>query len=142
MSVKFIKGGWGDEEAYCVLRVALGAGVSPGDWTRSDLTGLWLRRIPLAGGLLHSRSVGLTAFAIRKSFSQLPKLLKSQAAQVDYYEYYTNLRYLCYLCSKFENGRGRSVRCQILFAQRVPAVRFAVAFLSTYAGWIFCLKLK
>ena len=28
-------------------------------------------------GLLHSRSVGLTAFAVRKSFSQLPKLLKS-----------------------------------------------------------------
>jgi hypothetical protein len=43
---------------------------------------------PFAGGLLHSRSVGLTAFAIRKSFSQLPKLLKSLAAQVDNHENY------------------------------------------------------
>ncbi len=38
---------------------------------------------PFAGGLLHSRSVGLMAFACGESFSQLPKLLKSQAAQVD-----------------------------------------------------------
>jgi hypothetical protein len=29
-------------------------------------------------GLLRSRSVGLTAFAVRESFSQLPKLLKSR----------------------------------------------------------------
>ena len=47
---------------------------SPGD--------LWLRHILFAGGLLRSRSVGLTAFAGAKSFSQLPKLLKSQAAQM------------------------------------------------------------
>src|SRR5215469_10185503 len=32
--------------------------------------------------LLHSRSVGLAAFAIRKSFSQLPKFLKSQEKEV------------------------------------------------------------
>jgi hypothetical protein len=33
-------------------------------------------------GSFTPRSVGLTAFAVRESFSQLPKLLKSQAAQV------------------------------------------------------------
>src|SRR5579862_9911269 len=37
---------------------------------------------PFGGGLLHSRSVGLTAFAWGESFSPLPKWLKSQAAQV------------------------------------------------------------
>ena len=37
---------------------------------------------PFAGGLLHSRSVGLAAFAWGESFSPLPKWLKSQAAQV------------------------------------------------------------
>ena len=44
--------------------------------------GLRLWRIPFAGGLLRSRSVGLAAFACGKSFSPLPKWLKSQAAQV------------------------------------------------------------
>jgi plasmid stabilization system protein ParE len=37
---------------------------------------------PFAGGLHRSRSVGLTAFAVGKSFSPFPKWLKSQAAQV------------------------------------------------------------
>ena len=49
---------------------------------RSALTGLWLRQIPFAGGLLRFRSVGLSAFAAGKSFSPLPKWLKSQTAQV------------------------------------------------------------
>src|SRR5579862_934530 len=38
--------------------------------------------IPFAGGLLHSRSVGRNGLCCRKSFSPLPKWLKSQAAQV------------------------------------------------------------
>ena len=37
---------------------------------------------PFAGGLLRSHSVGRNGLCYRKSFSQLPKLLKSQAAQV------------------------------------------------------------
>jgi len=37
---------------------------------------------PFAGGLHRSRSVGLTAFAVGKSFSPFPKWLKSQTAQV------------------------------------------------------------
>ena len=53
----------------------------------------------IAGGLLHSRSVGLAAFAIRKSFSPLPKWLKSQAAQVPKlrYKFGTRLGCLSYL---------------------------------------------
>src|SRR5258708_2539751 len=39
-------------------------------------------RIPSAGGLHRSRSVGLSAFAVGKAFSPLPKWLKSQAAEV------------------------------------------------------------
>ena len=42
------------------------------------------KQIPFAGGLFHSRSIGLTAFAPlsrAKSFSQLPKLLKFQDAK-------------------------------------------------------------
>jgi len=52
-------------------------------WTRlaparTALSGLLPRKIPFAGGLLRARSVGLSAFAVGKSFSHLPKLLKSQ----------------------------------------------------------------
>ena len=49
---------------------------------RLALAGIRLGRIPFAGGLLRSRSVGLAAFAAGKSFSPLPKWLKSQTAQV------------------------------------------------------------
>ena len=55
--------------------------------------------IPFAGGLLHSRSVSLRP-SLRKSFSQLPKLLKSQAAQVPS----VRLRCATARC----NGRGRT----------------------------------
>jgi hypothetical protein len=48
----------------------------------SALAGFRLRQTPFAGGLLRSRSVGLTAFASGKSFSAFPKCLKSQTAQV------------------------------------------------------------
>jgi hypothetical protein len=44
-------------------------------------------RKPFAGGLHRSRSVGLTAFAVGKSFSSFPKWLKSQAAQVSAFEF-------------------------------------------------------
>jgi len=54
-------------------------------WTRSrplarPSRAFAFSQIPFAGGLHRSRSVGLAAFAVGKSFSPLPKWLKSQAA--------------------------------------------------------------
>ena len=56
-------------------------------WTRLrplawSLRAFTFGRIPFADGLHRSRSVGLTAFAIGKSFSPFPQWLKSQTAQV------------------------------------------------------------
>jgi hypothetical protein len=57
-------------------------------WTRSrplarPSRAFTFGRIPFAGGLHRSRSVGLTAFAVGKSFSPFPKWLKSRTAQVN-----------------------------------------------------------
>ena len=64
------RGGENKTQHYC--RCILVGVTLPG-----QVVSIYICQTPFAGGLLHSRSVGLTAYASGKSFSPFPKRLKS-----------------------------------------------------------------